>query len=292
MADQQEDQPPYPSWEELYNRHDQAPGSTVEEFLARPPIPRFAPHTWRLFWHFRGDFPECVSVARVKWVEEDVEPFFTPAEEGQQGDDPSVPDGDAGGGTWHEIAHLPLTEPKVSSINASSLDLEMLECNWVWTHREFHDDNCESDDGGWVRYGDLGSNSAVDPSIWETGAPDYICTDDTKCLIRCSCGEDRPVGKSELKITEVPSPGNDFVTVKDYISTVHPWLMSMRDDIWKAKKVERATAEPDAASLEWMVVYGPQHETMLKSWYVRPRRSKGTRTICVTVAGTTESVPG
>ncbi|KAH7032626.1 uncharacterized protein B0I36DRAFT_347807 [Microdochium trichocladiopsis] len=202
MADQQEDQPPYPSWEELWDRHENAPGQTVEEVMARPPLPRFAEYTYRLFWHFRDDFPACISVALVERVEEDAEPFFKPFEDGAAGD----------GGTWHEIADWPLTEPKVSSINASSYDLEQLEGDWVATHQEHCGDN-----GEWVNYGELG-RSDIKPTIREREPPDWTCRGDTKCLVRC-CGEDRPVGKKGQKVTVTPSPSHDFVTVKDYLSS-------------------------------------------------------------------------
>lgn len=39
-----------------------------------------------------------------------------------------------------------------------------------------------------------------------------------------------------MRIVVTASEGG-FVTVHDYLSTVHPWLMSMREDILKAKDV-------------------------------------------------------
>ncbi|ATY58714.1 domain containing [Cordyceps militaris] len=39
-------------------------------------------------------------------------------------------------GIWHEIAFLPLTQPKVSSINAYIPMLDEYEGNWVAWHRD------------------------------------------------------------------------------------------------------------------------------------------------------------
>lgn len=43
------------------------------------------------------------------------------------------------------------------------------------------------------------------------------------------------------------------------IAVVHPWIMSMRNDIMDAKKVEPFTLYPDATAKEWMVWQGPYH---------------------------------
>ena len=116
-AAQYEDQPPYPSWEDLCAMHNNAPAFTIEQARSQPPPPRFAAHTHRLLWHLRDEFPACTSVAYVEGIEEGAEPFYKAA-------------GD--GGTWHEISDLPMTTPKVSAIDASSYDLEQLESDWAW----------------------------------------------------------------------------------------------------------------------------------------------------------------
>ncbi|KXJ91800.1 hypothetical protein Micbo1qcDRAFT_174827 [Microdochium bolleyi] len=169
---------------------------------------------------------------------------------------------------------LALTEPKVSSVNASSYDVEQLEPDWACTHQE----NC-GDNGEWVNYGELGRNDLV-PTTREMGSTDGVGRDDTACLVRC-CGEDRPVGKRVLKVTVTPSAGHEFVTVKDYISTVHPWLMSKRSDIMYAKTVHQEMPEPDAESLDWVIDSGPRHETILKSWYIGKPNGGGKTVLAV-----------
>ena len=199
MVDQRGDKSPYPSWEELRARSEFDPSLTIEEHMSRPPPPDppgFAQYTFRNMWHLSGEFPACVSVLRVKRVEESAEPFFR-----------SIGDG----GTWHETADWPMTEPKVSSIDVSSYELKVLESHWV----AFHLERCD-DDGEWVEYGELGRTD-LKPTIKEMKPSNGECRSDTKCLIRC-CGQERPVGRSGQKLTVTPSPGHDFVTVKDYIS--------------------------------------------------------------------------
>lgn len=158
--------------------------------------PGFALYTFRNLWRLSGEFPACTFVARAKRVEENAEPFFT-----STGD----------GGTWHETADWPMTEPKVSSIDVSSQDLKVLEINWVWTHQKRCGDN-----GEWIKYGELGDID-LEPTIDDTKHSGGVYTNDTKCLVRC-CGQERPVGKSVQKLTVTPTLGHDFVTVKDYIS--------------------------------------------------------------------------
>lgn len=60
---------------------------------------------WRLFWRLDGDFPAAISVMETDRAANELAPFF-----------------EASGGTWHEIAQLPLTQPKVSSIDATLYD--------------------------------------------------------------------------------------------------------------------------------------------------------------------------
>lgn len=116
-------------------------------------------------------------------------------------------------GAWHEIAQLPLTEPKVSSIEASVFDFHDWEYNWLYWHGSHEGDRANPE---WVTYGDLSdedrpyATEAKEDGSWEEDS-------DTEFLIAC-CGEDRPLRKTEQKLVVMPSAGNDFVTVHDYIS--------------------------------------------------------------------------
>jgi hypothetical protein len=53
------------------------------------------------------------------------------------------------------------------------------------------------------------------------------------------------------------------------ISAVHPWLMSLREDILKAKTVTRFQPNPASASMKWMVNGGPEHRIEEKESWIR-----------------------
>lgn len=158
----------------------------------------FSPAAKRLFWPLDGVFPTALSVMKTPRSADDLEPYFqhTP-----------------GGGTWHEIAQMPLTEPKVSSVEASACDLEQWEPDWAAWHGHHEG---EMADPEYVTYGDLSDEDrpyAKEPredGSWEEDS-------DTEFLVRC-CGQDRPLRKRGRKLVVTPAAGGDFVTVHDYVS--------------------------------------------------------------------------
>ncbi|KAJ4414511.1 hypothetical protein N0V85_003115 [Neurospora sp. IMI 360204] len=178
----------------------------------------YTPATQRLYWEFDGVFPTAISVMKdKKGAKDDLEPFFNPDT-----------------GTWHEISQLPLTEPKVSSLEVSVFDLEgrQWELDWAEWH-EHHGANYESNwaeylkhHGGdapapirgqqeWVTYGDLDDDvrpyarEQKEDGSWEEDS-------DTEFLIKC-CGEDRPLRKLDPKLV-VTAGSESFVTVRDFVS--------------------------------------------------------------------------
>lgn len=229
----QSDGPPYPSFEELQRK-----GHRV----------MFTRDTWRLYWELDGDFPGAISVMKTRKGANDLEPFFRPDT-----------------ATWHELAGMPLTEPKVSSVEAMVSDLRQWESDWLEWH-DWHE--APEYNQVLVAYGDLDNN--VRPYAGEPPEDD----EDTKFLIKC-CGEDRPLRKKEIKLKVMASAGGDsFVTVRDYVSckrpvpitskrfskfsnhrtlAVHPWLKSLRSEIMKAKEVARPLAYNTKLPYEWMV---------------------------------------
>ncbi|KAH0499711.1 hypothetical protein TgHK011_006886 [Trichoderma gracile] len=238
------DEPPYPSFEELR--------SNEQRVL-------FSPTAKRLYWPLEGVFPFTMSVMKTVRSVGELDPFFSP--------DAS---GGTGSGTWHEVSSLPVTEPKVSSVEASVRDLDQWESDWLAWHRdhsapEFHAE--------YIAYRDLRdedrpyADEPKEDGSWEKDS-------DTEFLIRC-CGDDRPLRKRGLKIKVIPSAGNDFVTVRDYVSTVHPWLMSLRGDIIRAKAVARPVPYFDSGvNIEWMVsnLTAPQHQIMTKGLWIEMHR--------------------
>ncbi|OBR12818.1 LysM domain-containing protein [Colletotrichum higginsianum IMI 349063] len=225
------------------------PYRSFEELRGDPTVAVvFTAAAKRLFWPLDGVFPTALSVMKTLRSADDLEPYFQQTL--------------GGGGIWHEIAQLPLTEPKVSSVEASVYDLEQWEFNWVaWhTHHEGEPANPE-----YVTYGDLSDEDrpyAKEPKedgSWEEDS-------DTEFLVRC-CGQDRPLRKRGQKLVVTPAAGGHFVTTHDYVSAVHPWLMGLRPEILLAKTVAQPEPQPGSAGMAWMVDQGPEHKVEAKqSW--------------------------
>ncbi|EHK39365.1 hypothetical protein TRIATDRAFT_288158 [Trichoderma atroviride IMI 206040] len=242
-ASSQPDEPPHPSFEELR--------SNEERVL-------FSPAAKRLYWPLEGVFPSAISVMRTSRSVVELEPFFRPDTSG------------SGSGTWHEISSLPLTDPKVSSVEASLRDLDQWESDWLAWHR---DHTASEFSAEYITYGDLSdeerpyANEPNQDGSWEDDS-------DAEFLIRC-CENDRPLRKGGLKIKVTSSAGNNFVTVHDYVSAVHPWLMGLRGDIMRAKAVARPVPYVESmANTEWIVsnLTAPQHEILTKELWIEMHR--------------------
>lgn len=158
----------------------------------------FSPAAKRLFWPLDGVFPTALSVMKTPRSANDLEPYFQQA---------------PGNGIWHEIAQLPLTEPKASSVEVSVSDLEQWESDWVAWHGHHEGEPANPE---YVTYGELGDEDrpyAKEPKedgSWEEDS-------DTEFLIRC-CGQDRPLRTRGQKLVVTPAAGDHFVTVNDYVS--------------------------------------------------------------------------
>lgn len=148
----------------------------------------------RLYWPLADVFPANISVMKSRRGGLDErEPFCRPD------------------GTWHEIASLPVTEPKVSSIEVSIRDLDQWESDWVAWH-ENHENHEAAE---YVTYGDLDDEDRPyayeqhEDGSWEDDS-------DTEFLIRC-CGQDRPLRTRGQRLQVTPSAGKDFVSIHDYV---------------------------------------------------------------------------
>lgn len=202
---------------------------------AAPKFPEFK-HTYayatpafrRLRWTLNSTLLDSISVMESNCTDAAAprEPYWKPMER-------------PGDISWHPVSKEPLLEPKVSSITVRVAILEDWEQNWVQAHghhcplafTEYSDDpSCEIDPL-LVRYGPL-----PDPGDgWETAVQvdqdedeDEEYTEEATWQLLMCCGEERPrrtEGKWQLR---VEAKGDDgFVTVHDYVTQVHPWLMSL-----------------------------------------------------------------
>ncbi|KAJ3498901.1 hypothetical protein NLG97_g753 [Lecanicillium saksenae] len=186
----------------------------------------------RLCWPLEGAFPGALSVMRtMRGALEAKEPL-------QRAD-----------GTWHEIASLPLTEPKVSSLKAYVPMLDEYEANWAARHKHHATAEYETYEG-------------LDEDDLEDNDLGY----DTQYLAFC-CDQERPEGKDGLSLQVMPAEGKDFVTIYDYVSVVHPWIMSLREDIIQAVTVlgdGTNMALEVARAMEWKISVrsGSRHQIL------------------------------
>ncbi|OBT85704.1 hypothetical protein VE02_05944 [Pseudogymnoascus sp. 03VT05] len=220
--------PPYPSYEEI--RSDLS--------LVQPTVDG----TQRLIWPLNGPLTS-LSIMKERGSWDSPEPYF------QQTSD--------GSGTWHPVSKMPLSEPKVSSITVSVWDLDLWEDDWLEEHEQ-HSSPSGGEGEPSARYGRLPDLGLEDEEREEEeeGDEDY---DPNMQLLMC-CGEIRPHGKDVKLVVKPATGGEGFVTVHDYVSALHPWLMNMKEDIVKAKGVLGQHVPPvtellvDCAPLENVVI--------------------------------------
>lgn len=142
----------------------------------------------------------------------------------KQGDNPPTPYctiADNNITQYHPLANAPLTDPKISSITVTVDELNQWEDVWLDDHEHHHSpDHSPSDDFEYQSFPDW------DPEQDEGEVQ----------LVKC-CGEARPRNtKVSLIVTAAPN-GDGFVTLRDYLSAVHPWLVGMREDLKTAYNV-------------------------------------------------------
>ncbi len=145
----------------------------------------------RLCWPLRGTFPIALSVMKTRHgALQEMEPL-------RRGD-----------GRWHEVTSIPLTEPKVSSINAFIPMLDEYEGNWVAWHE--HHEAAE-----YV----INWNLDDDTQPYGEQREDFTSETDSAVgyIVRC-CGQDRPEYKDGLTVQVKPSTSEEFVTIYDCVS--------------------------------------------------------------------------
>jgi len=192
---------------------------TDKELRSSGITPQSTLATIRLVWSFSGSLETSISVMASAYNVDVLEPYFQPT---------------SGGSPWHVISKSSLTYPPVSAIVATVRDLELWESDWEDFH-ENHSDPYSYTESEDLQYGDL---------------PDYDPEkdEDPPHLLVC-CGTDRPRNKSGGVLVTASQSGPGFVTVHDYITTVHPWLMRNRDDILDAMDRWEDLYEPENMDL-------------------------------------------
>ncbi|KAJ8133134.1 hypothetical protein O1611_g495 [Lasiodiplodia mahajangana] len=175
---------------------------------AGPPLPNHTPEADRIFWTLNGPLHSAVWIVSHGLLK----PYA-------QGTDESNL-------TWHPISQCPLTEPKISSITVTVDTIDSWEDDWLDIHRRHTDPpdpkfNDPDSGEGW-RYGPL-----PDYDSDRDGVPPFEHR--PVHLLEC-CGTPRPRGKTSTIVVKA-SPGNEFITIHDYLSTIHPFLLASRADL-------------------------------------------------------------
>lgn len=142
------------------------------------------------------------------------------------------------GRNWHPISQMPLTEPKISSVTVHVEDLDNWEENWYETYRDSSDSLDDHDPSKGVEWGILPDYDSEEDEEGYDGGPQH--------LLMC-CGVKRPRGKKAS--LAIKASVESFVTVHDYVSVVHPWLMSLRDDILEVMGMENGRSLPSETKL-------------------------------------------
>ncbi|KAI1164865.1 hypothetical protein F5B18DRAFT_613720 [Nemania serpens] len=186
---------------------EQARLPSYEELRRALQPPDFTPETERIYWTINGPLHSSV------WIisHDSLKPYA-------QGTDESNP-------TWHPISQCPLTEPKISSITVEVYELLHWEEDWLTEHRHTDPPDPEFDEpdaGEGYRFGPL-------PDCDPDGDWESLSEERPLHLLEC-CHTPRPRG-IKTSIVVKPSPGNEFVTIHDYLSTVHAFLLASREDI-------------------------------------------------------------
>ena len=171
-----------------------------------------SPKTRRIRWTLDGPLETAIAVAR--------DFFFDPDEV------PEPFSSSSGEPAWHSFAHSPLTKPKVSSLKLFIDPLDTWDYFWMEVH-ENHTDPDELYDPADVLYGPM-------PTVDETKR-----IESDSYLLKC-CGSKRPWDKGTTGLVVKATSDSGFVTIYDFIVTVHPYLMARRSDIIEAINIDPA----------------------------------------------------
>ncbi|GKT59086.1 hypothetical protein ColTof4_12622 [Colletotrichum tofieldiae] len=179
------------------------------------PSPVPSPGALTLLWRLQGPLAESIFIV-WSWDTQDPprEPFVTWDLTGNI--------------AWHAISQESLAEPKIKSI---SVHVDVLE-RWQREWTEWHKRHASPDDDNCI-FGELPDNDLYksEGSSSEGEEEEYDGDDsDEGELLRC-CNTDRP--KRALPLV-MEASNTEYITIHDYVSALHPWLMGLRQDITRA----------------------------------------------------------
>ncbi|OIW28651.1 hypothetical protein CONLIGDRAFT_389466 [Coniochaeta ligniaria NRRL 30616] len=135
--------------------------------------------------------------------------------------------------SWHPFSQSPYTTPKVSSVTIWVDPLDEWISHWLQQH-QFH-----------VREGDYNpATTRFGPLPGPGEERDDVTSyeEETGRRLEACCGSERPVNKGTKVVVRAATGG--FLTIHDFLSTVHPYLMNRRADIVAAMHAEQYRGIP------------------------------------------------
>ena len=188
---------------------------------------------FRLHWTLDGPLETAISVMPNAYYDPDeLESARSPYARAAS---------DGGAPTLHPISPETITNPPVSTLTVSVSELNQWEDNWLMVH-ECHSDPDKDPEGNW---GPAPAGADADASAGDSESNDKLH------LLRC-CGEERPWDPDNASLTVQPS--GDMITIHDFVSQVHPWLMGMRRDLVQAAAYTYAQGEALPPDTQLLVV--------------------------------------
>ncbi|KAK4033098.1 hypothetical protein C8A01DRAFT_40457 [Parachaetomium inaequale] len=192
----------------------------------------------RLFWRLNGPLEGAIQVAPSEYYEPGavMEPYFGPD------------------GSLHPVSQASLMEHPVSSHTVRVQCIDVWEQDWADRHWRCHD--APVNDLYPRRLGPRPDDETFDPNIY---------------VLEC-CGQKRPWAYDTY--LQVTAQG-EFLTVHEYVSAVHPWLMAMRDTVLDVLgKMDGQSKWPPETKLA-VLYLGPgplciDHEDKWARWHRKP----------------------
>jgi hypothetical protein len=160
----------------------------------------------RLRWFVRGGPPEDRLKVLTNVYDKDSaqEPYLTRTTASD--DNMSLPAASTPEVQLHPVASGSITNPPVSSVSVTISVLKGWYAGWWEAHKHHPDDQL------FRAAGDQRSDGSDDGRYDPDGAPKS-----------CPCGSVAPGPGPEIVVE--PAGGRPFVTVGDYVATLHPWLV-------------------------------------------------------------------
>ena len=181
-----------------------------------------------LFWPLNADTGPALETSGLKVM-------------AAAGPNPKYPDPDVrvpyydtaagGAGVWHPISKLPVSAPKVSELVVQAWDVADWARGWEDLHWEH-----ELEDNRISEHVARGEGICHGCGVARPPAP----KGDVSIVVRGTGG-----------VSEDEDGG--FVTVHDYVSTVHPWLVGLRGDILGAVGTASGNDDPLPVETELIV---------------------------------------